>query len=195
MNYAKLAILRDKPFFRAEDVARILGIRPVSARVLCSRYVQNGLFTRLKRDYYILTEKWKVLAREEFLQIANFIQVPSYISFTTALAFYNLTTQVQRDFWESAAWKRSCRFQVEGTEFHYFKLQKRLYFGFQRTNGIFMAIREKALLDSLYLYSLGRYPLDLPALDLGKLDRRQVKGWMRQYPKRTQKLVKELCKI
>ena len=176
-------------------MARILGIRPGSAYVLCSRYVRRGLFVRLKKNTYTLAERWQNLTREDLFRVANFLQVPSYISFTTALAFFHATTQVQHDFFESAALQRTRTFEVRGREFRYCKLKKTLYFGFQRKEGIFIADREKAFLDSFYLFSLGKYPLDLGAVDLGTLDRAKIRGWVQRYPERTGTLLKEKCGI
>lgn len=195
MNYPDLLVLGEKPSFQAGDVARVLGIRLNSAYVLCSRYVRRGLFVRLKKNSYALTERWQSLTREDLFRIANFLQVPSYISFTTALAFFNVTTQVQKDFIESAALQRTRVFEVRGREFRYFKLKKSLYFGFQRKEGIFIADKEKAFLDSFYLFSLGKYPLDLGALDTGALDRAKIRGWMQRYPEKTGKLLQEKCGI
>lgn len=195
MNYAKLSSLREKIYFPADEVARVLGIQPASARVLCSRYARQGLFYRLKRGFFTLAEKWKALTREEFFQVANLLQVPSYISFTTALAYYNLTTQTQRNFWESAARKRTRKFQIEQDEFIYFKLKPELYFGFEKKNGVFIAAPEKAFLDAVYLCSLGRYSLDISALETGKFDRGRLKTWAKRYPGKTQKMVKKICGI
>ncbi len=107
MRYLELKKLKERLYFTVEDLQELLGIATGSARNLCSRYSQKGLFVRLKNNLYILEEKWSNLTREEFYKISNILQVPSYISFMSALAFYEVTTQVQRDFFENASLKRS----------------------------------------------------------------------------------------
>ncbi|MBW2040054.1 MAG: hypothetical protein JRI46_10780 [Deltaproteobacteria bacterium] len=173
-------------------MAEFLGIKTSSAHVLCSRYAQKGLFIRLKRNVYILAERWRNLGRDDFISLANFLQVPSYISFLSALVYYEVTTQVPRMVWESASLKRTKRLSVDGVEFRYYKIAKHLYLGFRNEDGFFIAEREKAFLDSLYLFSVGRYSLDIPALDLGKLEREGIERWIRYYPERTKSLVSEI---
>lgn len=195
MNYVKLRELNSEIYFRVDSVSRKLNISIPSTRVLCSRYVKRGLFMRLKRDFYILREKWENLTRDEFYILANFLQVPSYISFLAALNFYELTTQVQRDFYESAALKRTRTFEVDGVVFSFYKLKNAFYSDFNRSNGFFMASPEKALLDCLYLYTFGKYKLDLSSLDLKKFNLKRLKKISMPYPERTKKLVRKLCGI
>jgi predicted transcriptional regulator of viral defense system len=195
MIYPLLLSIGNKLFFSTEDVAELLGINPSSAHVLCSRYVKKGLFIRLKRNFYVLAERWRNLGRDNFLMLANFLQVPSYISFLSALFYYEITTQVPRMVWESASLKRSKFFSVQGVEFRYSKIARYLYRGFWKVDGVFIAEKEKAFLDSIYLCSLGRYSIDIPALDLGKLQREKLEEWLRYYPESTKRLVSEICMI
>lgn len=194
-KYSKLRRLRERLIFTVEDVEDLLGIRHESARVLCSRYVKNGLFIRLKRNLYILTEIWENLSREDLIRISNLLQVPSYVSFITALSTYEVTTQVQRDFLESASIKRSISFKIEGVIFNYYKLKKKYYFDFVREGDIFVATKEKAFLDSVYLYSFGKYKIDFSSLDLDKLDENRIRELLKIYPKKTGGIVRKICRI
>ena len=90
-----------KLYFGWDELARALGITGDSARVAASRYVRQGLLVRVKRNLYILRETWDACGREEKFVIANMGQVPSYISLTTAMDYYGITTQMQQDFFES----------------------------------------------------------------------------------------------
>ena len=130
----------------------VLNIKVESARVLCSRYVKKGIFIRPKKGFYILASKWEHLTMENFYKISNFLQVPSYISFMTALSKYEVTTQVQRNFFESASLKRTKHIEVKDVTFHFYKLNKKYYFDFVKKDHVFIASKEKALLDSLYLW-------------------------------------------
>lgn len=181
----------DKLYFGYEDLAKILGISLSSARVTASRYVRQGLLIRLKRNIYILREKWARAGREEKFIIANLGQVPSYISLMTALDYYEITTQMQRDRIESAAMKRTKEISTGGTTFSYVKFRGELYFGFKKEQGFFMATPEKALLDAVYLQSFGRYALDLSSIDAAKLDKRELKRLSRIFPLKTLKIIKK----
>ncbi|MBN1363205.1 MAG: hypothetical protein JW976_00220 [Syntrophaceae bacterium] len=194
-NTDRLRKLRKKLFFNTGDISRLLGITAPSARVMCSRYVTKGIFLRLKKDFYVSEEKWDTLSGQDFFKIANFLQVPSYISFMSALSFYGVTTQLQRDFYENASIKRSVRFTVKGAGFHFYKLKKEYYFGFVRREGLFIATKEKAFVDSVYLYSVGKYKPDFSSLDTDKLDRKKVREILKKFPAKTGGIVKRLCAI
>ena len=96
-----------KLYFGHEEISRVLGISLQSSRVSANRYVKHGLLIRIKRNMYVLAEKWRTLEREEKFILANLLQVPSYISLMTALDYYEISTQMQRDFIESVALKRT----------------------------------------------------------------------------------------
>jgi len=190
MKTAELSTI-DKLYFGYEDLAKTLGISLASARVTASRYVGQGLVVRVKRNIYVLREKWNAAGREEKFMLANLGQVPSYISLMTALDYYELTTQVQRDFIESVAVKRTKEIRLNGAIFRYTRVSSDRYFGFNKQKGFFMAIPEKAFLDSVYLMSFGRYALDLASIDAEKLDRSEVKRMSRKFPLKTRKMLEK----
>ncbi len=179
----------DKPYFHVQDLARAFGLQPASARVVASRYVKAGLLLRLKRDMYVRAERWPFLNQEEKFQLANLLQSPSYISLLTALSWYEISTQIPQDYIESVALKRTKKIQVQNTVFQYLKIKKSLYFGFVRRQRFFIAEPEKAFLDALYLFTLGRYFLDLDALDFSRFDWEKIKRWLPQFPPAVQKKV------
>jgi hypothetical protein len=127
------------------------------------------------------------LGQVGLFQIANLLQVPSYISLTTALSYYGMTTQVQRNFFESICIKRTKTFDRGGLTFRYIKISPILYGGFKKDNGVFIASPEKAILDSFYLASMGRYPLDISSLDLTKLNEQSLAELSTIYPPKAMK--------
>ena len=181
----------DKAYFGYEEIARALGISKASARVSASRYTRQGLLLRLKKNLYVLREVWDASGREEKFSLANLGQVPSYISLMTALDYYEITNQIQRDLFESVAFKRSKEIKLKGALFRYVKVRKDLYFDFKKEKGFFIASPEKALLDAFYLMSYGRYALDISALDKGKLDMAEIRRLSRNFPLNTQNLLRK----
>jgi predicted transcriptional regulator of viral defense system len=179
----------DKLYFGYEDIARTFGIRPASAKVTASRYVKQGLLLRLKKNIYVLRAVWSAAGREEKFRLANIGQTPSYLSLMTALDYYEVTTQMQRDFLESVVVKRTKEIRVDGNVFRYAKIDPKLYFGFSKKNGFFMATPEKALLDAFYLMSYGRYTLDISGLDADRLDRESIKRLSEKFPPKTRNLL------
>ncbi|MDD5439031.1 MAG: type IV toxin-antitoxin system AbiEi family antitoxin domain-containing protein [Candidatus Omnitrophica bacterium] len=181
-----LKITRDH--FTAHDVARAFGISPASAQVACSRYIEQGVLIRPKRGLYVLRHRWETLPEESVCEIANILETPSYISLTTALTLYNVTTQVQRNFYESISIKRTKDITIEGRVFQFRKIRKDLYGGFVKKERYFIATPEKALVDALYLTTLGRYRLDVAALDVAKFDAQKLNAWFKEYPLRVKRL-------
>jgi len=180
-----------KPYFGYEEIARVLGISKASAKVSASRYVRQGILLRIKRNIYVLREVWDAAGREEKFSLVNLGQVPSYISLMTALDYYEITSQVQRDLFESVAVKRTKEINLKGSVFRYVKINGALYFGFKKEKGFFIATPEKALLDAFYLMSYGRYALDISALDTMKLDKTEIKKLSREFPLKTQNMLRK----
>jgi len=109
MKVLRLQSLK-QPYFYVEDLARVLEVKPASARVIASRYVKAGLLLRLKRDMYIRADRWPFLSQEEKFQLANLLQSPSYISLLTALSWYEISTQIPQDYIESIVYVSKIRF-------------------------------------------------------------------------------------
>jgi predicted transcriptional regulator of viral defense system len=191
MDYKQLLEI-EKLYFSHEDVANLLGIKKGSAAVLCARYVKRGLLTRLKRDLYVRTESLPHLNTMDLYRVANLLQVPSYVSLMTALSHYGVTTQIQRGFVESVCMKRTTAFERGGIAFRYLKVSTALYGGFVKDQGAFIASPEKALLDALYLASMGRYGLDATSLDLDKLDQKNLVRLTGNYPLKTQRFLERI---
>ncbi|MDX9822130.1 MAG: hypothetical protein RBT20_09370 [Syntrophales bacterium] len=191
MQIRDLRPLRDKLFFTSADVAEAAGIKLSSAHVLCSRYVGKGLFVRVKKDFYVLEENWRRFSEKDLFRLANSLQVPSYISLGSALSFYGVSTQVRRGWVESVALKRSVRFEATDMAFHYFRLKEALYCGFAKTEGIFIAAKEKAFVDACHLSLYGGYDLDWDACDLSLLNRDDVLRLAAGFPGPTLQSVKK----
>lgn len=181
MNYNKLKKIKQL-YFTYQDIAKILSISEDSARVLCARYVKQKYLIRLKRNFYLLKEKWDNITMDQRFELSNLLQVPSYISLMTALSFYEYTTQVQQKFIESVSLYRTFTKEVEGVIFNYCKIKDKYYFNFIKKDNIFIASPEKALIDSLYLQYLGKYNLDLSSIDLEKINKRNYKNILEKYP-------------
>jgi len=180
-----------KFYFGCEDIAKALGISADSAKVTASRYAKKGILVRVKRNMYILRDVWKAAGREEKFVLANLGQVPSYISLMSALDYYEITTQVQRDFFESVAIKRTKEIYIDGSIFRYIKVNSALYFGFKKEKDFFIATPEKALVDAFYLMSYGRYALDISALSTEKLDGEEIRRISKDFPLKTQNMLKK----
>lgn len=174
--------------YSIQDVSRDRQISEPSARVWCSRAVKKGSLFRIKNNLYISRENWLTATPAEKYYLSNIIQVPSYISLSTAITYYELSTQLYQETFEAISQKRSIRYAVQSTMFRYHKLRTKYYQGFVRTNGYFMATPEKALADILYYTSLGRYSFDFSALDRDKINYDRLNTWLKIFPNKTKQL-------
>jgi len=184
----------NKLIISIEDIAKVLSINKDSAKVTANRYVKNRSLLRIKKDFYITTNKYESLNEKELFQMANAIQVPSYISLTSALAYYNLSTQQLRGMIESITTKKTNSVKVKEICFNFILIKKNLYTGFIQEDDIFIALPEKALADIVYLSSLGRYSCDFDAIDFNKLNKNKVTEYIRLTNQRTIKYWETICK-
>ena len=109
----------------------------------------------------------------------------------TALDYYRITTHLQQGFFESVCIKRTKEVSFGGVVFNYAKISPRLYFGFSRAKGFFIASPEKAFLDAVYLKMLGRYKLDETSIDYSKFNLDSLKKLANKFPKKVQLYIKK----
>jgi len=184
MNYIKIKRL-NKLYFSYRDIAREFGLSLGSSRVAASRLVKSGEIIRIKRNFYVLSQKWNYLSIDERFILANLLQVPSYVSLMSALSYYEVTTQVQPNFIESVGYNRTKFIEVKENSFNFSKINRKLYFGFAKVKGFFIASPEKAFLDALYLKSLKKYNFDITSIDFRKLNIQQIRLIAEKYPLKT----------
>ncbi|HAB51613.1 MAG: hypothetical protein A2315_08685 [Ignavibacteria bacterium RIFOXYB2_FULL_35_12] len=184
----------EKIILSVEDISKLLSINKESAKVTANRYIQSKQLIRLKRNFYITSAKFEKLKEEEYFSLANMMQVPSYISLTTALSYYNITTQQTQGIIESIALKRTANIKIKNFEFKYLLIKKDLYSNFILENKFFIAVPEKALADSIYLTSLGRYNCDFEAISFEKIDKQKVNEIIKRTNNKTKLFWQSLCK-
>jgi predicted transcriptional regulator of viral defense system len=184
----------NKLTFSVEDISSALSITKESAKVSATRYVKSGLLLRLKNNLYITTDKFERLNEEELFKLVNVIQVPSYISFTTALSYYNISSQQLQNTVESAALKRTKNIVVNSTHFSYILLKKNFYNNFIVKNDFFIATPEKAMADVIYLSSINRYQCDFEAVDFKKIDKKIISNLLEATNLKTINFWNSLCK-
>ncbi len=190
MNLRRLKNIR-KPVFSYTDISRCLDISTESAKVTAARYIKAGYLLRLKKGLYVFPDQWDNFTIEKKFEIANLLQTPSYISLTTALSYYDISTQMQQDYFESIALKRTKTVYIKSSVFTYTRIKDNLYFGFKKYRSFFIAEPEKAFLDALYLTSLGRYHLDLTSVAVKKLDPQKLNKFLKSYPSSVSNLIKQ----
>jgi len=107
----------------------------------------------------------------------------------SAMDYYQISTQLQQDFIESIALKRTKEVEIEKNTFIYSKIKQELYFGFVKEKDFFVATPEKAFLDAIYLMSLGRYNFDLSSIEFSKLNGKDLQKLILGFPSKTRKVI------
>jgi predicted transcriptional regulator of viral defense system len=177
----------EKLYFSPIDIAQTLGISGNSALVTCCRYVKNGFLIRLKRNSYILRQKWDYITKEELFKIANMLQAPSYVSLTTSLSHNGTANKNHDAFIESISLKRTKSIKIEGIVFNYLKIKQDYYSPSQNKESCKIASPEKSFLDILYLKYRGKYNIDLSSVDITKLDKKLLAELAALYPEKIRK--------
>ncbi|MCD6085979.1 hypothetical protein J7J37_00235 [bacterium] len=178
----------NKSYYTLADLSKIYPSRKDSLKVLLSRLTKKKKILRLKRDVYILPEKFS-----EIEKIANQIYFPSYLSFESALSFFGILSQIPYSL-IFATYLKSKKITLLDTLIEYRQIKKELFFGYFLKNGLYIASPEKALLDTLYFVSLGKLKINLKNIDFSKIEKKKFFEYLNKYPLKTKKLVKEIFK-
>lgn len=139
-----IKILAEQPLFMLNDFVRMTGKSSAYARTYIYRLKKEGLVFQIERGKHTVFDDPMIFS--------SHIILPSYISFWTAFRFYNFTEQLPTDMMiASPKSKRAIEFQKTGIRFfktkHMWGYKKQRYRDFD----IFVAEKEKCIIDSLLL--------------------------------------------
>lgn len=175
--------------FTLKTIGDILRVKKESTFYnLLDRLLQNKVLLKLERGKYALGK-----AKINDFSLASFLYPPSYVSFETALNFYNILSQFPYEI-TSATLKKPIQKTILDKSFSYIHIQKGLFWGYEKRNNFLVATPEKALLDQLYLSSKGWRSLSLDEYDFSSIDTRKFSAYLKKYPMNRQlnKVVKFL---
>lgn len=145
---------KDLTIFAPKELQTLMNLNARMVSYHLEKGVKSDLFIQLKKGLYAL--KTDPPSEQE---IANHLYQPSYISFEYALAHYNILPEMVYTV-TSATTKATREYIVENKSFHYTTIKVAAYTGYQLQNSndirFQIADPEKALVDYLYLKSLGR---------------------------------------
>lgn len=189
-NIELIKILRDfhKSYLTVADLEKVLGFKRDSLYVILNRLVKSGVLVRLGKNIYSLfTETFDIE------KIANELYFPSYLSFEQALSQYSILSQVP--YTQTFATTRPTKKMViadVAVEFNHIK--KELFFGYLLRNGKNIAEKEKALLDQLYMVSIGKRSINIEELDLKDIDKAKLEEFAKRFPAQINPLLNKVKK-
>ncbi len=163
------------------------------------KFISNNCIetTHGSKNYTILQSTFAIFTRkisftdDEYI-IATQLSEPSYISLLSALNFHGLVQQIPKNI-QCINPMNTRTYNALGIEYH--KISRKLFFGYKAykkgDNYIFVADKEKALTDGLYL---GQIDESLLKEIIKQLDIKMLLKYSRKFSKKVQKLVKETSK-
>ncbi len=176
----------EKSYFTFKDLEKLWEGKRESLKVIISRLEKAKKIKRIQRKIYVLPEK---LGEPE--KIANQIYFPSYLSFESALSLWGILSQVPYVL-TFATFLKTKKIEIGNTLVEYRKIKKELFFGFIFKKGIYIALPEKALLDTLYFKSLGKLEINLKDLNLSKIKKTRFLKWSKKFPLKTKRLANSI---
>ena len=138
--------------FTPLEFQRIFKVSYNNSKSFINRNVKRDLLTKLKNGLYTLSS-----TNIPKFFIANKLYIPSYISFETALSYYNIIPETIYTIF-SATTKAPREFEARESLFLFHRIKKAAFFGYvpKKIENIVILIAEpeKALLDYLYFVIL-----------------------------------------
>lgn len=167
-----LTLVGQAPLF---DTGLLLAgdVNPDYLRRQLSEWVNSGKLWQLRRGLYTLAPPYQKTPPHPFV-VANHMVAGSYVSLQTALGYYGLIPEHVPAV-TSVTTRRAGEWENAVSRFIFRHIQSSLFFGYGRievSSGqfTFVAAREKALMDLIYLTPGGDSPAFLESLRLQNLD-------------------------
>jgi predicted transcriptional regulator of viral defense system len=142
--------LQNYPVFGVREISNICGADKNYAKLVLYRLKKTGAIFPLERDKYTV--------HTDPLVVASRLVWPSYISSWGAIRHYNLTEQLPNYIEVVTTRPRKSKEKIitfMNANIEFIKIKREYFFGYKKIrygeNDIFIADKEKALADALYL--------------------------------------------
>jgi len=139
----------------------------------------------LEREKILKRFVRKIYTTENFdlKMISHKINPASYISFETVLSETLIIGTIPINEIKSVKLGKKREYISEQGRIIHLSISKHLYFGFRKQEGINIATKEKAFLDTLYFYVKGmKYYFDIYSdMDIKKLNKNLIEEYLKKY--------------
>jgi predicted transcriptional regulator of viral defense system len=176
----------NKPFYTPADLEKVTALPRNSLYVALRRWVAAGIIERVAQGIYL--PMGSVISIEN---IAAQLYIPNYLSFESALAKYGILGLIPYTL-TFATTRKTKKYTLQKQEIEFRQIDRRLFFGFEMKNGIYIALPEKAFLDEVYFAVRGKAVLDLDELDMKKLSPKKLKEYSKKFPRYIQTHVNKM---
>lgn len=174
---AMIKIFRDKSitWFTLTDFARIMGIadrNTVYKKI--QRLEKKAVIKKLLKGKYLF-----LFGKTNDFEMANFLYQPSYISLESALSFYGIITGFTYKI-TSISLKKTKNLLIDNKELAYSKIDKELFFGYEKRENFLIAEKEKAVFDYIYFSQKGLRSPDLSEFDLSEVEKPKLNDYLKK---------------
>lgn len=163
-----------KPFYKLVDFEKMFRQDKITIQKSIERLVKAGMITRLMKDVYVLGDE-----PPDLVTIAGLLYWPSYLSFESVLFKQGIINQPPFGA-TFATTRRSKKLELGKSEFWFSQIKQELWWGFGSRDGIFTASPEKAIIDMLYLRSLGQRLFETDEWYLKPVDKRLLESYLKK---------------
>lgn len=165
-----------KSYFTLSDLEKVLDLKRESLYVTLNRLVKSGILVRPAKNIYSLFNE-----PLDIEKIGSELYFPSYLSFEQALSQYSILSQIPYTV-TFATIRPTKKMVIANVAVEYSHIKKELFFGYALKNGKYIAEKEKALLDQLYMVSMGKRSIDIEELDLKDINKQLLEEYAKKFP-------------
>jgi len=170
-----------RPVLTTGEAAVTWGASPAVAARILSRLAASGLVLKIRHGL------WQIGVERvdpTFVLPALTNPYPSYVSGWSALSQHGMIEQIPRGIF-AASLDRAKRVDTAVGQFQIHHVHPRLFGGFEGATGIRAGVArpEKALFDTVYLFSVRQGKVTLPELELPRyFDEQDLQRWIEAIP-------------
>ncbi|MEW6456037.1 MAG: hypothetical protein AB1410_04900 [Acidobacteriota bacterium] len=161
----------DTKIFHFNHLKLLSKMNNYSLRVSLNRLNDRKIIKRICRGYY--ANPFNLPNLEE---ISSWIYQPSYISLQAALSSWGILSQIPLIL-TCVTTRLPRTFKTSFGIIEYHQIKKIYFWGFIRQNNYFIAEKEKALLDFIYLNKNKNIESTLSDLNLSEINHRKLKSY------------------
>jgi predicted transcriptional regulator of viral defense system len=170
----------NKTFYTLADFEKITAHPRNSLYVALKRWVAAGIIEKVAQGIYL--PMGSIVPVEN---IAAQLYIPNYLSFESALAKYGILSLIPYTL-TFATTRKTKKYTLRKQEIEFRQIDRRLFFGFEMRDGIYIASPEKAFLDEVYFVARGKAALDFDELDMKKLSPKKLREYSKRFPRYVQ---------
>jgi len=174
-----------KDSFTNDDLRQLFPFE-TGMRTSIKRLIDRGIVVVVTHGVYCLKDSTIDVEKK-----ATQIYVPSYVSFESALSKYGVINQGFNKI-TLATTRHTKKVELLGVLCEYIQLKSELFFGFNLVKDIYLAEPEKALLDEIYLVSLGKRKINMSEWNFDGLNKKKIGGYLKFFPPTVGKIIKEM---